>query len=79
MRAYSLEITEKNGRSNTSLQFDTDGCTHFVVRNFKPDAKGEFCVIGVAMEVDDVRAMIEFMEIFLHKHELQKEKEKLGA
>ena len=79
MREFSLGISEDSkgfsiGRS-LQLNFNTDnGCQFLTVRIFKTNAKGELETTSVAVDKEDVRSLVEFLQIFLQEHNLAEDK-----
>jgi hypothetical protein len=81
MREHSLGITEESkgfdtGRS-LQLNFNTDnGCQFLTVRIFKTNASGVMETTSVAVDREDVRSLVEFLQIFLQDHNLAEDKAK---
>jgi len=81
MREFSLGINEdsKGVSTGRSLQFNfnTDnGCQFLTVRIFKTNAKGGLETTSVAVDKEDVRSLVEFLQIFLQEHNLAEDKAK---
>lgn len=77
MREFSLSITEEDTRRFVELEFSNDGgCDYLVIKTFKTKENGEFESTSVGIGVDDARAMVEFLHVFLHEHHLKLEGKK---
>ena len=78
MRDYRLTLVDKYKENQVELVFDTDIPHKMAVRTYKkipqkPEESNLFATT-VWMEVEDARAIVEFLHSFLQEHNLAEDK-----
>jgi hypothetical protein len=76
MRSYNLEIHEKDTSRSLSIEFDTETTEMLGFRTFKTNPSGEFEVVTVLVDADDVEAIIEFLQTFMSENSTAERKKK---
>ena len=78
MRNYSLTVIDKYKENQVELTFDTEAPHKIAIRTYKkipqkPEESNLFATT-VWMEVEDARAIVEFLHSFLEEHNLVEDK-----